>query len=527
MPRPVITGHDGFLVPNASVSANPRMAEPDQVDFNIVAHGLWGVIEGCLVTVSGTTAIIEAGLAVVDGNLVTVASGQIVVGTGTGLDRFDLICVDAGGTPQIKIGTASLDPVFPSDVPATMTVLAAVFIPAGATTLVDNVIDKRRFVQRKLLAKIPVKADLIRNVNGTGDYYKVNGEGETIWSGDTIVSRFGTATLRVQKHLRVDESITAGGQVSAASLHAAGLVTASNLLRGAGAPSGPTAAAAPIGSMWQGSTLGQLYLKTPEGWKQMATQEGAVPLGATLTSLMPPSYMGPLGWICLDGRTVLESQWPSMFDIPTLTYLHTGNAPNRSMDLPDLTNRVLLTRRSGVGQFGPANRESVNRISLTPSQMPKHNHNVRTQNASSGRLEIETSWEPAHTHVNYGGKHTHPVKDPGHVHNAVDLNGTPQLIIAKVAGAKNSLDALFNDNNHTHTVQPLQWISKGYTDITIGDYDSGHAHHIEPNGGHQHDLVIKNPDLAHFHPVLEDDEGSGADIDITPSYFAVYTYVRS
>ena len=522
MPRPVITGHDGFLVPNASAAVNPRMAEPDQVDFNIVAHGLWGVIEGCLVTVSGSTAIIQEGLAVVNGNLVTVASGQIVVGTGSGQDRFDLICVDAGGTPQIKIGTASLDPVFPSDVPADMTVLAAVFIPAGATSLADNVIDKRRFVQRKLLAKLPSGADLIRNVNGNGDYYRVNGEGETTWNGDTIVSRYGVATLRVQRNLKVDDSITAGGEISAARLRATGLATSSNLRWGGSLD--PTAA---VGTLHQGTTLGKLWIMTTEGWKEIATQEGAVPLGAVLQSIQPPSYMQPKGWICFDGRTVLETQWPSLFDIATLTYLHTGNAPNRSMDLPDLTDRVLMTKRSGVGRFGPANRESLNRISLAVSQMPKHNHNTRTQNASGGRIEIETKWEPGHEHATWGGKHTHPVKDPGHNHNGVDLNGTPQLIIAKVAGGKNSLDALFNDNNHTHTVTPLQFLSKGYTNITIGDYDSGHGHEMATNGGHKHDVVIKNPELVHDHPVLEDDRGSGADIDITPSYFAVFTYVRS
>ena len=50
--------HDGFFVPNAQDVAKPELAEPDRIDFNTIAHARWGVINGCLVTVAGSTATV-------------------------------------------------------------------------------------------------------------------------------------------------------------------------------------------------------------------------------------------------------------------------------------------------------------------------------------------------------------------------------------------------------------------------------------------------------------------------------------
>ena len=95
------------------------MAEPDQVDFNTVAQARWGVIEGCLVTVSGSQAQCTlGGLALVNGILVNVAPGQTAtLGTGGSQDRFDLITVDEGrhaeGGHQ---GIPAIDPIYPDPV---------------------------------------------------------------------------------------------------------------------------------------------------------------------------------------------------------------------------------------------------------------------------------------------------------------------------------------------------------------------------------------------------------------------------
>ena len=199
MPRPVVQ-HDGFLVPNAASVSNPRMAEPDRIDFNTMAHALWGVIEGCEVTVSGRTASITDGMAIVNGMLVTVTQTSTSLGSGGSQDRFDLIAVDQGGTIRVIIGAYSNDPVFP-DPPKDVTVLASVFAPATQSNFTDNVVDKRKFLQKQLLTKIDPGEMLIRNANGTGNHYSVTGGGLTSWLGDTTLWRTGPGTLRVQSKL--------------------------------------------------------------------------------------------------------------------------------------------------------------------------------------------------------------------------------------------------------------------------------------------------------------------------------------
>src|SRR5262245_39141242 len=196
MTRPILT-HDGFLIPNARGVTSPRMAEPDQIDFNTIAHALWGVVEGCLITCASATASTTGGLAIVNGRLVTVAPGQSqTLAIGGALDRFDLLVVNAGGALQVVRGDESTDPVFP-DVSLDTTVLAAVFVPVGVSNLADNVIDKRKFVSKSLLTKIATSDDLIRNVNNTGNHFIVTGGGTMTWEGDTVLERVSARKLRI------------------------------------------------------------------------------------------------------------------------------------------------------------------------------------------------------------------------------------------------------------------------------------------------------------------------------------------
>jgi hypothetical protein len=154
MARPTVL-HQGFFVPNAQDVAKPELAEPDRIDFNTVAHARWGVINGCLVTVTGSTATATAGTALVNGVLVNVEAGQNVhVGAGGVQDRFDIVGVNDLGKLVGIGGSESLDPVFP-DVPLTVTALAAVMCTAGGGSYADNVIDKRKFLPDSLLTKIP------------------------------------------------------------------------------------------------------------------------------------------------------------------------------------------------------------------------------------------------------------------------------------------------------------------------------------------------------------------------------------
>ena len=139
--------------------------------------------------------------------------------SGGSQDRFDLIAVDQGGAIRVIIGAYGTDPVFP-DPPKDVTVLASVFAPATQSNFTDNVIDKRKFLQKQLLTKLDPGEMLIRNANGTGNHYSVTGGGLTSWFGDTTLWRTGPGTLRVQSKLIVDDTITVGGEFTADNLTA-------------------------------------------------------------------------------------------------------------------------------------------------------------------------------------------------------------------------------------------------------------------------------------------------------------------
>jgi microcystin-dependent protein len=514
--RPTVT-HDGFLVPNAATVSNPRMAEPDQIDFNAVANLLWGVVEGCLITVSGTTVSTLGGLVIINGQVMTLPAGTVQLGVGGSQDRFDLIVADISGTIKVIPGTPAVDPVFP-DPPLNATVLAAVFCPSGSSAFTDNVIDKRVQVPKALLTRVATDSDLVRNLNGSGNYFRIDGGGGVRWADDTGLRRIAPATLQVDDNLNLAGDLAAGGSVAADSLTAVGLVQGSNLQVGTG--SLPSSAA--LGSIFQHDS-GRVYVRTSGGWKELATLAGAVPVGAILNSVEPPSVMVPLGWIPFDGRTVSEAALPSLFTLVALQPFISGVAPNRTMTLPNASGRVMMSTTGTPLAQGGAN---LNQISLVPSQMPKHRHNVRTTAAGGGPVNARTSRAGSHNHPVSGGAHGHPVTDPGHAHNAMDFFGNPSPVIALMWGGQNKIDALFNDRNHTYSVEPMDWTRPALTGITVGSSGSEHYHTLGDAGDHDHPITI-DPVTPHVHPITEDEVGTGAPIDITPAFLTSYTYIRS
>jgi hypothetical protein len=78
---------------------------------------------------------------------VAVISGNVTVGTADATNpRFDLIVVDNTGAKSCTAGTAAVNPVFPS-IPANSVVLAAIYVPANATSITTvRIVDKRVFI---------------------------------------------------------------------------------------------------------------------------------------------------------------------------------------------------------------------------------------------------------------------------------------------------------------------------------------------------------------------------------------------
>src|SRR5262252_3980615 len=103
--------HDGFLIPNAGDVSDPKMAEPDRIDFNTVGNDRWGVIEGCLVIVAGSTASTTGGTVVINGAIYTVTQSSAAVTTGQAQDHFDLVVVGTNGLIAVVPGIPSDDPV--------------------------------------------------------------------------------------------------------------------------------------------------------------------------------------------------------------------------------------------------------------------------------------------------------------------------------------------------------------------------------------------------------------------------------
>jgi hypothetical protein len=525
MARPKVL-HDGFLIPNANDVTNPRMAEPDRVDFNTLAHPLWGVVEGCGVTVAGTTASTPGGTLLVNGALTTLAPGSVGVGVGGSQDRFDLIVSDAGGILTVIVGTPSVDPVFP-DPPLNTTVLAAVFAPTGSQSLADNVIDKRKFINKALLTKIAPGADLVRNLNGNGNHYLLGGDGKTTWEGDTWMWRSGEAELSIHRHLKLEGTLTAGGNgVFGGDVIATGNVYGANLHWDTATPVAPIEPA----SIWQNKSNGRIYVWRNGQWEELATLKSANPTGTIITSVEVPSVMMPLGWIPIDGRTVYETDVPALFGLTAFVNglpsgSISGDAPNRQMRLPNGQGLALVTdwaRAPGV-KVSP---NAGNLITLKVANMPRHGHNPRTSPAGAANPRVTINRAGNHAHNVYGGAHIHPVNDPGHQHNGMDYFGIGAPIIAVAWGARNKLDALFNDRNHTYSVEMMEWTKPANSNISIGSGGSEHWHIVDPNGEHDHTATVDAiPD--HQHAVVEDQVGGDQPINITPEYMAVYSYIRS
>lgn len=138
-----------FTIPNEADAFNVNQAEPDSIDFSILADGIQGdgVLSGCAVTAQGSpdmTVAVAAGTIRIGTVIVAVGSGNVTIGTADATNpRFDLITVNNSGTKACTAGTAAAQPVYPA-IPANSCVLAAVYIPATDTTIATNQITDKR-----------------------------------------------------------------------------------------------------------------------------------------------------------------------------------------------------------------------------------------------------------------------------------------------------------------------------------------------------------------------------------------------
>ena len=145
-------------------------AEPDSVDFDILVapFALTAVISGTAVSAQGTpdgTVAVASGIVMVNDAVQVISSGNVdILGAGGAAadatnPRFDLVVASDSGTKLRVGGTASANPVFPA-IPANRVVLAAIYVPANATTITSaQIIDKRVIMaQRKFTIQAVFKS---------------------------------------------------------------------------------------------------------------------------------------------------------------------------------------------------------------------------------------------------------------------------------------------------------------------------------------------------------------------------------
>jgi microcystin-dependent protein len=512
--------HQGLIVPNAVVSASPRMAEPDQIDFATAANALWGVIEGCHVTVSGTLATMTAGVVLINNKLFPVIQGSVPLGN-TPADRFDLIAADTNGKIRLLDGVGAVDPVFP-DVPLDCVLLASVFC-SGPGPYENTVVDKRRFVSKSLLTKVLVGDKLIQNLNGSGDAYRVYGDGYTVWSEDTRAYRSAPGVLTIEDNLAVSGNVQAGGTLQGGAVRATGLTTGSNLAMQTTAPP----LTSPLGSLWQNPALGTLSVMTNDGWKAIGFVADMVPPGTVVMSLESIDNMIQKGWVPLDGREVSEHLYPNLFKIDSLLSVcpHSGTTPDRTMTLPNADGQMLKITSNPAVVLAQGGKS---KITLTQAQMPLHSHGVRIEYAGGVTPRAVTTPAGDHTHsITQDGAHTHQINDPKHEHVGVNWLGNRVSLVALAWGGQNKIDALFNDRNHTYSVEAMDRIYEAATNISVlASVDSAHTHSIAAVGGHTHPVTI-DAIPSHIHAVSEAMAGGNAEITIDPPYLALHAYIRS
>jgi len=144
-----------FNIPNAVDAEDVTQAQPDSRDFNaiiVAAFGGTGIVSGCQVSAQSTpnmTVAVAAGQVAIGTAIANVVAGNVTILAADPTNpRFSLICADATGTLSSVPGVAAAAPVFPD--PAGKCVLAAVRVPAGATS-----INSQKIVDKRIVAVIP------------------------------------------------------------------------------------------------------------------------------------------------------------------------------------------------------------------------------------------------------------------------------------------------------------------------------------------------------------------------------------
>lgn len=524
----------GFIIKNtADAGGNFRVSEPDAVDFLTLGNQRYGVVAGCQVEVASqnaATAQIRGGtdgnILLVNGNLRFLSDATVSLFPGNRtLDRFDLIVYnDISGAFELLEGAASNNPVFP-EVNAYHVVLAAVFSPAGASSVDQTMVtDKRLLLNKNFLGTAADGDTLIQNLQRDGQVpYRVLGSGATVWK-DVTLRRSAPSTLQVDGFLDVTRSLNATQKITGQTdIEAKGVLLGANLKRGSTTPSNSTGER---GDIYQRTSDGALLVKKDYGWAEIYADE--YPPGTIISSILEPSSDYMDGWLHLNGATYPRSAAGRLWEVAPASWKNLGA---ETVTLPNMSERLPVQIPSST--LGALGGSMLKTLSL--ANLPAHTHfgGGATSTGDSGghshSIQIVSGGNHSHA-MSPGGEHNHHVSDSGHNHPPI--YGAGGFICTFWDASLSQVDGPIADSSHTYRVAPSGVsgeASTGYaaTGIRVTGGLSAHAHAIDPHFGHTHGVVVQT-DGAHTHALPNESAvGSSTPFNITPAHLVVNYYIKT
>jgi hypothetical protein len=184
-----------FTIPNVANVTYTDQAQIDNNDFAIMiaASSGTGIQSGGVVTNYGSMQVQNtAGVAIINNLVVNFTSATPTLSAADPTNpRFDLITVNSSAVVGVTTGTPAAAPVFPT-IPANSAVLAAVYVPAMATTItLFNIVDKRVLILPEPRDVIFVAASNARAAAKTNADYVCTGTGDQT----TIATAIATAQV--------------------------------------------------------------------------------------------------------------------------------------------------------------------------------------------------------------------------------------------------------------------------------------------------------------------------------------------
>jgi len=526
---------DGFIIPNAATYAPDfQTAQPDQGDFVILGNANYGVYNGCLIKLEGSTVFLDSEtrphIIAVSGVVYEIyGSPSTWSGSIDSPDtnpRFDLVVFDSSANALTVVrGIANSNPVLP-DITVGMTVLAAVYTPGDSDN--RHIIDKRNLLQKVVTG---VNSPTVLRSYGyaegnTSVKFNVNGDGKLNWNGfdEASIERTGTGVLKVTSELQAT-TLTATGS---ATVGGNDVVTTDTISWGTSLPASGSIGDVFINNNSVGTSGGSLYIwKVNNDTEEWVPIEPQAPVGSIIMSVLPQSQMP--GWLLLDGSEVTEEEADGLWGVFPIN--------GDTMTIPDMRGRFPL----GAGQLGSLGSGDVNvsrgsitdddgsiTIALTDeNQLPSHRHQNTVTATGSGGI---------HTHsgtATRAGSHVHPVvAAPNHSHSAVDSGhwhywegGFPMVAVFLNAPHDSHVDNQFVDRSHSWATRPEPHSMFGTANITVGP-SGAHNHGIEAAGAHNHPVSITGSD-THTHTVpTHNSIGQSAPITFRPPSLSLNFYIK-